>query len=679
MNTSFPNMSTLLNAARDQPRPFAWISELSGFLHKNWRILATSVGVMVFVALTYVAISKPRFTASTTLLIDGKLSELLQEHTVTVDAQVQNARIESEVEILRSAGLARKVLAKLNLLNDPASNSWSLPHSGLATWLPPRNSPSLDKSMARDAVEDKQIAHLLAMIMPHRVGLTYVIDIDATATDPTLAARLANGWADTYIAEQSDVRNMAAQQSAAWIQTRLLQLQDQAVTADQAVQQFKTSTGIVDTGRGLLNEQQLVELNSQLVVARGKTAEAVARLDRVRRMTRSQGHGDMATSDMLQSPVINTLREQYLTDSQHVAQWSTLYGHDHGAAVLLRREMAHIQGSIDSEIRRIEETTQNDVDVDRASEAALQAQLDAVVTRSQTMNKARATLRSLQSSADTYRSLYVAFLQRATQAAQDETFPVADARVVTRARPPLTKSKPQGKLILLGAIIIGLGIGTILGLLRDALDRRIRNAADLTDQTGLSCIAMLPMVGSLPVRRHWPRRQLRTAPQVATIDTSIAHYVVDHPETAFAHGISRLQLRLRQRTNGGGGRLIGLIAAVDRTGTTTVASNLVQSMSRCGHDVELLDLSVTPGTREQIRDRIDQLRHAHDVVIIDFPPLSRPCEAHAIFADVDDMALLVNAGCLDGEALLDRLRDGGLDRRGLCGVVINNVRGQVVA
>ena len=678
MNTSFPNMPTVLGAARDQPRPFAWINELSGFLRRNWRILATSTGIVMAIALTYVVASRPRFTATTTLVIDGKLSELLQEHPVTVDAQVQNARIESEVEVLRSAGLARKVLTRLDLANDPAFKERSLPLSGFGSWLPLHHLPSSDGSTARDAAEDRQVTRLLGMIAPHRIGLTYVIDIDATATSPLLAARLANGWADAYIAEQSDVRNTAARQSAGWIQTRLLQLQDQAVKADQAVQRFKSGSGIIDTGRGLLNEQQLVELNSQLVVARGKTAEAVARLDRVHRITRPQGRADMATSDMLQSPVINTLREHYLTDSQHVAEWSALYGHDHGAAVLLRREMAQIQGSIDNEIQRIEAITRNDVDVDRAGEAAIQAQLDAVVMRSEAMNKARATLRSLESSADTYRSLYTAFLQHATQAAQDEAFPTSDARVITQARPPLTKSKPQGKLILLAATIIGLGIGMIVGLLRDALDQRIRDSADLTDQTGLRCLAALPMIGSPPARRSWRKRQAGTASSAAMAGVSIGHYAVDHPETPFGLSISRLQLRLRQRTSGRG-RLIGLIAATGGTGTTTIASNLVEAMSRCGHDVALLDLSITPGSRELIRERMDRLRHAHDIVVIDFPPLSRPCEAHAVFADVEDMALLVDAGRLDGTALLDRLRDGGLDRRGLCGVVLNNVRGHVLA
>ena len=514
------------------------------------------------------------------------------------------------------------------------------------------------------------------MVAPHRVGLTYVIDLDATATNPNLAARIANGWADAYIADQLDVRDTAARQSAVWMQTRLLQLQDQAVKADQAVQRFKAGSGIVDTGRGLLNEQQLVELNSQLVVARGKTAEAVARLDRVRRMTRSQGRADMATSDMLQNPVINTLRERYLIDSQHVAEWTTLYGYDHGAVVLLKRQMAQIQGSIDSEIRRIEATTQNDVDVDRAGEAAIQAQLDAVVAQSETMNKARATLRSLESSADTYRSLYTAFLQHATQAEQDEAFPVSDARVITQARPPLTKSKPQGKLILLAATVVGLGIGTVLGLLRDALDRRIRDAADLTDQTGLRCLAALPMIGPSPAWRPWQGRRMGMASRMAMANISMGRYAVDHPETPFGLGISRLQLRLRQRSSSGGGRLIGLIAAMDGAGTTTIVSNLVQSMSRSGHDVALLDLSVIQDAREQIRERMDRLRHAHDVVVVDFPPLSRPCEAHAVFADIEDMALLVNTRRLDGAALLDRLRDGGLDRRGLCGVVLNNVHGR---
>ena len=679
MNSSFPKMPTLLDAMPAQQRPFEWIGDLSGFLRRNLVVLVPSVGCMVLSSLIYLAIAKPRFTASTTLLVDEKQSELFQQHPTVADAQIENALIESKVEILRSAGLARKVVTRLDLADDPEFGQHATLLERLGVWLPLSRSPASNTVTTADAAEDRRVTQFLSMVVPHRIGLTYVIEIDATASSPVLAAKLANGLADAYIAEQLEVKDLSARKAAGWLETMLLQLQQKALKADQAAQLFKSQNGIVDTDHGLLNEQQLTELNSQLIAARGKTAEARARLDRIRQVTDSQDGSAMATSDMLSSPVISGLRERYLNDAQHVAEWSARYGRDHGAAVLLRKEMAELQASISSEIQRIEATAESDLEVDRAREAAIEVQLDVVIGRSGKTDNARAKLRSLQSAADTYRSLYVTFLQRAMQTAQDESFPVSDARVVTLARPPLTKSKPQGKLIVAGATIVGLGIGFVLGLLREALDRRIRRASDLTSQTGLSCLASLPNVAPRSNRfTSWLPRNSRHDRNV-TAAAELGEYAAEHPETPFGRGISRLQLRLQQRADIGRGRLIGLISPTESAGTTTIATNLVRSFTGYGYNSELLDLSDCTGSRRQIRERLDLLRRSHDVVVIDFPPLCRPGEAHAVFADVDEMTLLVDAGRLDGAALLDCLRDGGLDPRMLSGAVLNNVSSRLLS
>ena len=674
MNSSFPNMPTLLRTETDRQRPFAWINELSAFLSRNWRIMAVSIGVMMVLSLIYLMTSMPGFTASATLFIDERQSELLQQHATTADAQIENARIESEVEVLRSAGLARKVVSRLDLGADPVFTRSTSLLSHLTAWLPSSHGSPAASPYAR---EDRLVMHFLQMVSRHRIGVTYGIEIDATAPSPVLAARLANGLAEAYVAEQSDVKGNAARQAGTWWQDKLLELQDQALRADQAAQLFKSRNNIVDTGHGFLNEQQLVEINTRLVAARGRTAEAVARLDRVRQMTGSQHDGDVGTSDMLQSPVITGLREKYLTDARHVAEWSARYGRDHGAAVLLRREMVQLKASIGSEIRRIEAATESDVQVDRADEAAIQAQLDAVVRQSDATEKARTTLRSLQSSADTYRSLYVAFLQRTMQVAQDQSFPVADARIVTEARPPLTKSKPQGKLILVGAALVGTAIGFVLSLLREAVDRRIRSGADLAEQTGVACLVSLPAIGMSPAWTPWSRSRADHRPDASVPVVSPGDHGIEHPDGEFGRGIRRLQLRLQQRAIAGTGRRIGLISPTPGAGTTTVASNLVQSLKRSGHDAVLLTLGDLSESRERIQARIDLLRKAHDAVVVDFPSLSQACEAHAIFPDIEDMVLVVDADRLDGAGLLERLRDGGLDRRGLSGAVLNNVRDRI--
>ena len=81
--------------------------------------------------------------------------------------------------------------------------------------------------------------------------------------------------ADAYILDSLEAKYQSTKRAASWLQDRLKELRTEATQADRAEVEFKAKNNIVDAGGRLLNEQQLAELNSALVMARAQTAEAV--------------------------------------------------------------------------------------------------------------------------------------------------------------------------------------------------------------------------------------------------------------------------------------------------------------------------------------------------------------------------------------------------------------------
>ena len=157
--------------------------------------------------------------------------------------------------------------------------------------------------------------------------------------------------------------------------------------------------------------------------------------------------------------------------------------------------MSTIQKSIRNELGRIAQSYQSDYDVARANELSVQSRMSELLSLTARTNGDRVALRSLQSSAETYRSVYENFLRRYTQAVQDQSFPVSEARVITAATPPLRKSWPQSNLVLGGAGLLGIGLGFLVAFVRETLDRGIRTTAQLRMVTGLNCVGMLPGLG----------------------------------------------------------------------------------------------------------------------------------------------------------------------------------------
>jgi uncharacterized protein involved in exopolysaccharide biosynthesis len=84
------------------------------------------------------------------------------------------------------------------------------------------------------------------------------------------------------------------------------------------------------------------------------------------------------------------------------------------------------------------------------------------------------TLEELESTALTFRKMYESFLQAYTESVQRQSYPVANARVITKAAPPLSKSHPRTRIWLLLAVICGAMVGLGMALIGEGLFPHLR-------------------------------------------------------------------------------------------------------------------------------------------------------------------------------------------------------------
>ena len=192
--------------------------------------------------------------------------------------------------------------------------------------------------------------------------------------------------------------------------------------------------------------------------------------------------------------MINKLREQYLELARRELDWATKYGADHLAVVNLRNQMGEIQNSIRAELQRIAETYKSDLEVAEQRENSVQKQLNQAVSHSQVNNEAQVSLRELQSNAESYQALYDNFLQRYMESVQQQSFPITDARVISAATRPLSKSNPRSKLVLALATIVGFGFGIVFAAWRELADRVFRTTNQVESILQCDCIALVPLL-----------------------------------------------------------------------------------------------------------------------------------------------------------------------------------------
>lgn len=559
---------------------------------QKW-LIATVAGIMVGLAALYCAVVTPKYTTSAQLLIDVDRVRGL-DVTSMGPTLVDSGMIDSQVEILKSERIAKAVIQEMKLLetqraaeNEKRANSW------LASLLPFMFDPAppSDYELERSLIENFR-----RQLTVKRIGLSYVIDLGYKSTDPKEAAIAANQVAEAYIVDQLESKYQATRRASVWMQDRINELRDQALAADRAVQNYKNTHNIVDTGRGLVNDQQLTELNSQLIAARALLAEATARYDRVQSILRegtSAGFSDEVVSDVLKNDVFNRLRTQLLDAQKREADWSKRYGADHVAVLNLRSEIQGLRRAMFNELTRIAETYKSDLDIAKAREDSLAKSFDDLVSQAKLSSNAQVELRELESTAQSYRVLYDNFLQRFMQATQQQSFPITEARLITDASIPIRPSEPKTSLIIFGGLVLGLGAGVGAAYWRESANRSFRSPADVERYLGIDCLGVLPLLKGGGAQQ----------PGQSAFDSSTGpiRHVISDPLSRFAETLRGAKVRADVSIVGTGAKVLGITSTLPKEGKSTIAGNFAQLLAHGGARAILVDADLrNPSLTRQI-------------------------------------------------------------------------------
>ncbi len=371
--------------------PSQTLTSYLDIVRRQFPTIIAIVSACVILALLYLFTAAPQFTSTASMVIDTRKVQLFQQQSVLGDIAVDSATVETQVEILKSENISLAVIRDLHLIDDPEfTGSGGGPLGSVIDFVSnlfSSGQPPSEFEQTRKALERFEKNRTIK-----RLGLTYVMEIGFTSKDPAKAAKIANAIADAYIVDSLEAKYQATRRASVWLQDRIKELRTQASAAQKAVVDFKTANNIVDTGGRLMNEQQLAEVNSQLIMAHAATAEAKARLDRMNDIQK-QEVPDANVADALKNDTIVKLRGQYVDMASKESIWSAKYGSDHLAAVNLRRQMAEIKKNIQDELKRIQESYKSDYDIAVTREEAIKSSLANVVSESQLTNQAQVQLR----------------------------------------------------------------------------------------------------------------------------------------------------------------------------------------------------------------------------------------------------------------------------------------------
>ena len=235
------------------------VRQLINLLRRRWKLIIMAVGVAVGLAGTIWFFFPPRYTATAQVIVDPPrgISGAGEPSTPGV---LDDAAVQTHAAALLSQRHLRRVFDSLVREQGPGPKE--------------RQGVLFVEEFSIDTFTDR--INAFKDTRSRMVGITY------TSTDPAFAAAVANRSVELYL-ETLTERNLADRNEALRSLSKQIPLvRAEVVRADAALQSYRIKHGFTEESRTDSVDQQLIDLNRQLAVARSDLAERHARPNTLR-------------------------------------------------------------------------------------------------------------------------------------------------------------------------------------------------------------------------------------------------------------------------------------------------------------------------------------------------------------------------------------------------------------
>jgi succinoglycan biosynthesis transport protein ExoP len=553
-----------------------FLIDILAAIHRNRNLALTVAGLAVVSVLTFTYFITPLYKSIASVMLDTRREQVVDMQAVLSNLPSDTFVVDSEVQVLQSPALARKVIAKLHLDKDQEFNADLRPQTFISegmtaikgamrvamTWIGVE--PANDVN--GPARQEERVAEaFLKNLSIDRQGLTYVINITFWSQDPAKAVRIANAIAQTYLEQQKETKAQATREANGLIKGHVGVLQQQVYAAERAVADYKSQHGLLNAVGAPLTEQEISALNTQMAIAQALEAEQQGKLAAANRQLGQGGSG--AVGQAASSDTIRQLRAQeagLITDEADLAK---RYGPKHPALIKIREQRAALDAAISAEVQRVISGQQAEASAAASRAGSLRASIAQDRNVLALNNAAGVKLAELERNASAIRDVYQSFLTRLKQTAVQENLQDADAQIVSPANIPLKPSSPSWLLAAAAAAAFATIAAAAAIMLREFLERGVRSPDEAEKTVGLPVIA--------------------TIPQIAQTDP--AAYVIKRPMSEFAESIRNLRTALFLSRNGTPPKIVAMMSALPYEGKTTTTLALGRQCAESGARVLIID------------------------------------------------------------------------------------------
>ena len=726
---------------RERHQPAAAATATPHLLHylrvlskRRWTVIGTLVAVVGTVAYM-TARTVPEFEARAQLMIEVERARVIvfADDDKNEGADESRDYQETQRRILQSRVLASRTLEAIDLWQHPEfgggpqeepsalqkridsvwaffaklpttfSKSPNYSRGGLKQ--PEGPDPDEELGFKEREEQTKAIDAFLSRLTVTPVGTSRLVDVGFRSTDPKLAAAVANGLTEAYIAQNREFKATVAKEAADWLADQLTEHRKQLRLSQENLQRYREQRPDASGGDGPdLVLQRLESLNSALMAARTDRIQKEIAYNQVQVSQGNQAALDSLPLVQANASVQGLKRELDELQEQDV-QLRQKFGEKHPERLKLRLSMQTAQERLNTEMARVLETARTDYRAAQEQEATLVRAVETQKREATIASGKRAEYENLARAASTDQDIFATLLQRTKETGVTTGLVASNIRVVDPASVPQSPVSPNPRKNLLLALIGGMILAVGFASFAEYMDKGISSPDQIKSELGLACIGLVPVIAGRKQAAD-PLLDKGVPPDFQEAFRSLRTSVLfaSHNETV---------------------RTILVTSTGPGEGKTLVASNLAMSLAQTGQRVLLVDADMrrprvhkifkrsqepglseftagrlseskaiirtaAPGlwllpagaippnpsellSSERCRRLIKELSEAFDWVIIDSPPVMAVTDASLLAHMVAGVLFVVAAGQATAPAAANALDQLDAAQARFLGAVLNKV------
>lgn len=349
---------------------------------------------------------------------------------------------------------------------------------------------------ASNEIFAQEIPHLQKRLSVRRVEGSQLFRIAYVAESPDSAAAIVNIFARELIQEQMRVRHEARDKVIRSLRTELVQLEQRLQSSEKDLVQYATRNQITKLDGGAQPrdpmQSRLVAIEANLINAETQRIVAQAELESLKVEAGASFPGKLST------PVIRDLSARVLSLENELASLLTTFGERWPAVVAKKSEVAFVRRQLQEEeaatAKRAVEDAQLEYDIAESRYNMITESLRQQRNAIGQYQRASIQYNILRREVVTNEELYAGLLERLKQSTVMGQLETPDIQIVEHGKPDPAPDSPKLPLNVALSLVMGLGLGVSIVVVRDYWDRSIPDLAELERSLDLPALGVLPAV-----------------------------------------------------------------------------------------------------------------------------------------------------------------------------------------